>query len=102
MEQAVDYFKKAIEFDPRTPTSPQMVAETYMLLRKYDQAETYVDRAVALAPDNFMVYPDKIYLHVLKDGNTAKARRAIEEAFEKKMELQYAGFYHILSEIELL
>lgn len=101
MDQAVEYFKKAAEIDPRTPTTPQNIAETYVLLRDYDQAEIYTDRAISLAPDNYMVYPTKIDLYVLKDGNTAKALQTIEEAFEKKMELQSPVFNHRLSKVEI-
>jgi len=101
MDQAVEYFKKAAEIDPRTPTTPQNIAETYVLLRDYDQAEVYADRSISLAPDNYSVYPTKMDLYVLKDGNIVKARQTIEEAFEKKMELQSPVFNHRLSKVEI-
>jgi serine/threonine protein kinase/Tfp pilus assembly protein PilF len=102
MEQAAEYFIKASEIDPRNPTIPQNIAETYVLLRKYDQADVFTDRSIALAPDNYSVYQTKIDLYVLKNGNIIKARQTIEEAFEKKMELQSPLFNHRLSKVEIL
>jgi serine/threonine-protein kinase len=83
-EQAVANLKKAAELDPRSNTSPyDEVAVTYLLMRKYAEAESYADQAISLAPDRSDFYSLKARLYLISEGDTKKARKVLQEATGK-------------------
>jgi serine/threonine protein kinase/tetratricopeptide (TPR) repeat protein len=79
-EEAVVTFKEAFELAPRYARLALHLGDTLMLLRKYSEAERYYERAISLAPDLPRSYAWKAQLHLLRDGNTEKARAILEEA----------------------
>jgi serine/threonine protein kinase/tetratricopeptide (TPR) repeat protein len=82
-EQAVTNLKKAAELDPRSKTLAYEVATTYRLMRKYDEAVYYIDRAISLAPDWPVAYSVKAWLYLVSEGDTKKARKVFQEATGK-------------------
>ena len=80
LEQAVANLEKAVEIDPFSAEFLQQTANTYQLLRDYEVAERYWDRASSLRPDwsNIVVFRALCYLNW--QGNPEKARRVLEEA----------------------
>ncbi len=81
-EQAVALIKEASELDPRLRTLPYVIGETLLLMRNYEQAEHYLDRAISLAPDWPRPYAWKAQLYLTWDGNVEKAMSVLEEVSE--------------------
>jgi serine/threonine protein kinase/tetratricopeptide (TPR) repeat protein len=81
--QAVTNLKKAFELDPRSYDKAEETATTYRVMRKYAEAENYLDRAISLAPDWLRAYSDKAWLYVVSEGETKKAREVLQEATGK-------------------
>jgi serine/threonine protein kinase len=82
-QQAVTNLKKAAELDPRSQDKAQEVAYTYRIMRKYAEAVYYIDRAISLAPDWPVAYSEKVWLCLLSEGDTKKARKVLQEATGK-------------------
>ncbi len=82
-EQAVTNLKKAAELDPRAYDKADEVATTYRLMRKYAEAEYYLDRVISLAPDWPVAYSRKAWLYQISEGDTKKARKVFHEATGK-------------------
>ncbi len=79
-EQALTSIMKADELNPRTSILAGQVGRTLMLLRKYQQAERYYDRAISMAPDLPLAYGHKARIYVQAEGSTEKARAVLAEA----------------------
>ena len=80
--QALANIKRASELDPLSNLLASSVGETFMLLRKYPEAEYYFERAISLAPDVSGAYKDKAWLYLRWEGSTEKARAVLEEALQ--------------------
>jgi serine/threonine-protein kinase len=81
-EKAVVTLKEASELDPRSARLAFNIGETFMLLRKYSEAERYYERAISLAPDLLRPYAYKVQLYLLAEGSTKKARAVLNRALE--------------------
>jgi len=81
-EQALANLKKASELDPLDKLVAMEVARTFILLRKYPEAERYFERAISLAPDHPEPYHRKALLYLRPEGNTEKARTVLEKAMQ--------------------
>ena len=79
-EQAVSLIKEASELDPRFRALPYVIGETLLLMRKYQEAEHYLDLAISLSPDWARPYAWKAQLYLTWDGNIEKAMAVLEEA----------------------
>ena len=75
-EAALANMDRAIELDPRNVERLRQQAMTYLLLREHSQAETYLDRALAIAPDDSETYFWKIQVPLFRDGDTAELSAA--------------------------
>src|SRR6266404_4441863 len=51
-EEALRYFKQAVELDPRNFFTLQQMALSYQLLRRYAEKAATLDRALAITPDD--------------------------------------------------
>jgi len=80
MEEAAARMVKAGEFDPRSSGVAFNTAQTFRLLRNYKEAERYDDRSISLSPDLLGRYTNKVFLYLMWDGNTQRARRVLKEA----------------------
>ncbi len=77
-EEALANFKKADELTPRIPLAG--IYETLIELRRYAEAEQYIDHYLNFKPDNAYTHASKSFLYLQWQGNTAKARNVLEEA----------------------
>jgi serine/threonine protein kinase/tetratricopeptide (TPR) repeat protein len=82
-EQAVTSLKEAVGLDPRSSDKAEELEATYRILSKYAEAENYLDRAISLEPNWPTVYSDKIWLYLVSEGDTRKARKVLQEATGK-------------------
>ncbi|MHC4507874.1 MAG: protein kinase domain-containing protein [Planctomycetota bacterium] len=81
-EEALGNIKRAFELDPLANRLAYQVALTLKLLRKYQEAERYYDRAISLSPDWHVPYARKANLYLLWEGKTEKARAVLQEGLE--------------------
>jgi serine/threonine-protein kinase len=102
-EKAVVTLKEASELDPRSARLTFNIGETFMLLRKYSEAERYYERAISLAPDLLRPYAYKVQLYLLWEGSTKKARivlnRALENIGAEEDDFDFILFHWVLLEI---
>ena len=83
LEEALASFHSALELDPRSSARAVDLGETYAVARRYELAEQYLDRAIALAPELPLGYLFKAELEIFSQGDTARARAVLRQAMEK-------------------
>ncbi len=88
-EKAVVSLKEASELNPRSAMLAVGVGATFMVLRKYPEAERYFDRAISLTPDLPYPYAGKVRLYLRWEGNTEKARAVLAEALQNIGSLEH-------------
>jgi len=77
-EEAVSSFKRAFELSPQIDNFPRELSYTFMTLRRYSDAEYYLNRAISIAPDNITNYRVKVWNYWLQ-GLLEKARATFEQ-----------------------
>jgi TolB-like protein/tetratricopeptide (TPR) repeat protein/predicted Ser/Thr protein kinase len=75
MDLAAEYMEKSFLVDPRSPEIPYNLAQTYAIMRRYDDATRLIDKCIALTPDIVNRYVYKGHIELLR-GNNAKAAAA--------------------------
>jgi serine/threonine-protein kinase len=100
-EQALGNIKKASEFDPLTHYLAWEVGTTYVLLRKYPEAERYFERAISLAPDRPRAYNGKAWLYLRWQGSTEKARAVLKQGLENVKSAENAEIVNLLVNIDV-
>ncbi len=87
-EQAVSYLEKASELEPGAapPFSltdpPFNLAETFIYLRRFTEAERALDDIISLRPDDPEPYWHKAKLYLRWQGDIDKARAVLNQALE--------------------
>lgn len=76
-------FDKVLEFNPQDPLVLTNIASSKTMLRNYDEAVFYNDRAIEIAPSWSASYNNKIDAIILRDGNTSEARKVLDTALLK-------------------
>jgi len=79
-DKAVQNFIRALRLDPLSFLRAFDVAVTYGLMRRYSDAEKYLDRAIILAPDWPLPYVYRSWLYILRDGDRLKAHKVMTDA----------------------
>ncbi|MBI3872145.1 MAG: protein kinase [candidate division Zixibacteria bacterium] len=82
-ESALNNLKKAVELDQRSGPKAWEVGNTLHRLRRWDEAESFLDRAIALAPDFREPYFYKISSCVNRYGHTSEARAVLAASIGK-------------------
>ena len=82
-DSALARFQEAVRYDPRSALRTLDLADTYMSLRDYAEAERRFDRAIQLAPDWAEPYAYKAMLHLVWRGDRARARAVIGQALTR-------------------
>ncbi len=101
MQEAVQYALKALELNPRNYTTVFTVGETYVLLREYDKALPFLEQATSLSPEAGTPYYFLARVHLLRNGQTARAREVIEKVHEQKIALGDRHFWYTLFQCDL-
>jgi len=79
-EQALANMKRACELDPLSNNMNLQLAATFMLLRRYPDAERHYEQGIRLSPDVAFGYFWKAGLYLQWQGDTEKARAVFERA----------------------
>jgi serine/threonine protein kinase/Tfp pilus assembly protein PilF len=78
-DEAVQHFRRAQALDPRSFVVARRLAHTYLRLRRYPEAITASDRAIALAADNPLAFQNKVMAY-LAMGDADRARELVRAA----------------------
>ncbi len=84
-EAGLENLKRAFALSPRDAGLVNEIAETYMFLRRYEEAERYYDTSISLAPDQTEGYLLKAWNYWFWEGDTEKAGVALEEMPQKAL-----------------
>lgn len=79
-EEALARYRQAQALNPRDAQVFYNAGQASLVLRRYDDAEGFFDRAIAIAPTVANSYANKINLALSRDGNTATAWRVLADA----------------------
>jgi len=79
-EAALDRFKRGVELDPRSSNETGEVGITAFILRRHDEAEMWLKRALALQPDSRSTFNYLAANRLRADGDIARAREWMEQA----------------------
>jgi serine/threonine-protein kinase len=77
------------------------VGVTFLLLRKYPEAERYFERAISLAPDFAGTYDFKARLYLCWEGSTQKARAVLAEALQNVSSAENADIVNLLAMLDV-
>jgi tetratricopeptide (TPR) repeat protein len=78
-DEALETAEHALRLNPRESTGFWDTGVTYLSLRRYEEAERYFDRAIAIAPEETAGYAFKA-LNRMANGDLAGARSTIDAA----------------------
>ena len=94
-ENALKQFHRALEIDANLPETLTMLSTLYAADRKFEKAETYYERAIALSPEAAVAYHGLAYLYGQHDRNLEKAIELARHATE--LSPNSAPYYNTLS-----
>jgi TolB-like protein/Flp pilus assembly protein TadD len=80
MNIAIEEFTKSLELDPQSHLKAFELAITYGMLRRYEESNEYLERAVSLAPDNPLIHIYRVWLPIFENGDVEAARRLLKDA----------------------
>jgi serine/threonine-protein kinase len=100
-DEALDSIKKAYELNPLSNSIASEAGTTCFHMHKYQEAEYYYQKAISIAPDMYNNYFFKAKLYLSWQGNTKKARTALEEAMKKARGAEYPFIVNLLVNIEI-
>jgi eukaryotic-like serine/threonine-protein kinase len=78
VEEALHNYQQARVFNPRSASLPDQIGGTLAMMRRYAEADAYLDTAIALAPDNTEPYWFKASNFLSWRGETDSARATLE------------------------
>jgi len=81
--EAVAAMKEGLALDPRSQLRAMDIGDTYFSMRMYPEAERYIDRAIALAPDWGMPYTYKAQLYLIWTGDLRRSSDVARWAIER-------------------
>jgi TolB-like protein/Tfp pilus assembly protein PilF len=79
-EEAEQDFKRAVELDPRSPSAVNLLADTYVLLRRFSEGARYYDRALAAGLDLPIIHLRRDLLLFSASGDVKILRAALAQA----------------------
>jgi eukaryotic-like serine/threonine-protein kinase len=82
-DSALARLEEAVRYDPRSALRTLDLADTYMSLRNYAEAERTFDRATQLAPDWAEPWAYKAMLQLVWRGDHRRAREVIAQALTR-------------------
>jgi tetratricopeptide (TPR) repeat protein len=98
LETAAESFKKALSLDPSSHLKAFDVGLTYGMMRDFSEADRWLDRTIALAPDWPLPYIYKAWLQIFASGDKKKARKILEDA-SGRCDLSQSKYYWWLARI---
>ena len=78
-ETATEYFIKSYDRDPKSKRQAYSVGWSYMLERKWEQAENWIDNHISQYPEDALGYYKKIEICIFGYGDLEKARSILKD-----------------------
>jgi len=75
-QEALDNFTRAFQLNPKSSTAALYIATTHQILRNYEEALNYIDKAISLDPGSQWNYTTKTLTLILM-GESRSARRLL-------------------------
>ncbi len=75
--RGIPELQQAMVLDPRDSTLPREIANSYTALRRYEEADTYYARSLAIFPDDFEAIEQRT-ANTIYRGDTAGAARMLD------------------------
>jgi TolB-like protein/tetratricopeptide (TPR) repeat protein/predicted Ser/Thr protein kinase len=91
--ESLDLWKAALELDPRAALLAMETGITCTTVRRYADAERFLDRSMALAPDQTNAFSWKARLHWLWGGNLRQARSCLAQIAGTSRSEAFAEWY---------
>ncbi len=82
-DRALQRLTEAVRYDPRSQLRTLDLADTYMSVRNYPEAERLFERAIELAPELAEPYAFKAMLYLTWQGDVSRARAVIGQALNR-------------------
>jgi TolB-like protein len=76
--QALTYLQQAVAISPRDPALVGPYGETFMMIRRYEQADTLLRRELVLSPGSAPAYDDMLSIKLFGFGDADAARKAVK------------------------
>jgi len=80
-EEAISYLIKSVELNPLSTRSLE-IGTTYLLLKKYEDAEKYVDIAISRIPEWGQPYCWKAMVYILRNGDVDRAHQILKGSLD--------------------
>jgi TolB-like protein/Tfp pilus assembly protein PilF len=78
-DESIESLKKAMELSPQNASLATNLAQTYMAIRKYSEAEYYFNRSISLVPEQVVAYQFKAKNYWLWKGDVQRTRGILSE-----------------------
>jgi TolB-like protein/Tfp pilus assembly protein PilF len=92
LSSSAENFKKALVLDPSSHLKAFDVGLTYGMMRKFSEADRWLDRTIVLAPDWPLPYIYKAWLQIFENGDSNGAADILERA-SKHCDLSTSKYY---------
>src|SRR5438309_4339397 len=83
LEEALRYFERGLELEPRALDILQNTADTYQMLRRYAESATLRDRALAIEPDDEATRVGRAFLELYWKADARPLHQTIDSIREK-------------------
>jgi non-specific serine/threonine protein kinase len=80
-EEAISYFKRSVKPNPLSYYNLD-IGETYLLLKKYEEAEKYLEILISSIPEWGIPYCYKAKLHIFRDGDVNRAYQILKGSLD--------------------
>jgi len=80
IHESLEIQKKVLLLDPRSHLKFFSIAVTLGILRRYDEADSYLQKTVDIAPDFSIAHVYRACLPILRDGDIAESERILSDA----------------------
>ncbi len=81
-EESLETLRRLTSLVPGDRAGPYALGETHLWLRRYSEAERFVDEAIRRAPEAADGYVLKAWLALVRDGDVQEAERNLREGVE--------------------
>jgi len=82
MEETLEYLKRSLELDPLSGMKNFSLGETYVFLRRYEDAEKFLKKSIAIVPEWSYPHIFLANLYILDSGEINKAYQILLNSLE--------------------
>jgi serine/threonine protein kinase len=80
-EEAISYLKRSIKLNPFSSLNWE-IGDTYLLLKKYEQAEKYIDITISSIPEWGQPHYWKAKIYIFRNGDVNRADQILKNSLE--------------------